>query len=45
MIVPPAHRYDPGYMTYLVNPVHPDFEQVIEIGPVLELDVDPQLVE
>jgi len=45
VIVPPTHRYEPGYMNYLVNPLHPDFDEAIEIGPVLELDMDPRLVE
>lgn len=44
VVVPAPHRYDPAYMTYLVNPAHPDFERAIEVGPVLELDVDPQLL-
>lgn len=45
VIVPPTHRYDPAYMNYLVNPSHPDFGKEIEIGPILDLDVDPRLVE
>lgn len=43
VIVPAAHRYEPSYMNYLVNPAHPDFGQAIEIGSVLDLDLDPRL--
>jgi RES domain-containing protein len=44
VIVPPAHRYDSAYMNYLIDPAHPDFGDVIEVGPVLDLVFDARLV-
>jgi RES domain-containing protein len=45
VIVPPAHRYDPDSMNYVVDPLHPDFEEAVEIGPIHELAFDARLVE
>jgi RES domain-containing protein len=44
VIVPPAHRYDAEYMNHLIDPTHPDSDDVIEVGPVLDLEFDARLV-
>jgi len=45
VIVPAAHRYDPDSMNYIVNPMHPDVEDAIEIGTILDLEFDARLRE
>ncbi len=44
VIVPPTHRYEPGYMNYLVDPAHPDSQDAVDVGPVLNLAFDVRLV-
>lgn len=43
VVVPRELRYDPLYMTYLVNPTHPKFGSALEVGEVQLLDWDPRL--
>lgn len=43
VIVPPALRYDPTHMNYLIDPHHPDYETSIEAGEALDLEWDPRL--
>lgn len=43
VITPPALRYEPEYMNYLINPNHPDSDQVIEPGEILDLELDSRL--
>ncbi|CAN5908055.1 RES family NAD+ phosphorylase [soil metagenome] len=43
VVVPTAMRYDPLYMTYLINPVHPKYAKVITVGETRPLDWDPRL--
>lgn len=43
VLTPPRFRYQPEYMNYLVNPNHPDTERVIEVGEILDLELDARL--
>ncbi len=43
VVVPSGLHYDPLYMTYLVNPVQPEYAEVVEVGEVQTLDWDPRL--
>ena len=43
VIVPPDMRYDPLYMTYLINPNHPDYHSAVEIGGIRDLAWDTRL--
>jgi RES domain-containing protein len=43
VIVPPEVRYDPLYMTYLVNPNHPEFKSAVSVGDIHELTWDVRL--
>ena len=43
VVVPSGLRYDPLYMTYLINPVHPEYARVVTVGEVQALDWDPRL--
>ncbi len=43
VIVPPELRYDPAYLTYVINPRHPDFATAVVPGPVYDLTWDPRL--
>ena len=45
VVVPKELRYDPLYMNYLVNPTHPDFSSVVEVGDVKLLDWDPRIAQ
>lgn len=43
VIVPPEFRYDPAYLTYVINPMHPDFPALITVGGVHDLMWDVRL--
>ncbi|MDQ3397692.1 MAG: RES family NAD+ phosphorylase [Deinococcota bacterium] len=45
VIVPPELQYVPSYMTYLINPQHPDFGAAVAIGETFDLVWDPRLVK
>ena len=45
VVVPPDLRYDPLYMNYLLNPRHPEFDSVVEIGKSHPLAWDPRLTQ
>lgn len=42
VIVPPELRYEPIYLNYLINPLHPDYASTVRVGPVYELAWDPR---
>jgi RES domain-containing protein len=43
VLVPPALRYDPIYMTYLINPGHDEYEGAVATGEIHDLEWDPRL--
>ncbi len=43
VVVPSSLLYDPLYMTYLINPVQPEYARVVAVGEVQALDWDPRL--
>jgi RES domain-containing protein len=43
VIVPAELRLDPAYLTYVINPLHPDFPTLIAIGLVHDLMWDVRL--
>lgn len=44
VIVPPELRYQPTYLNYLVNPQHPEYAAIIEVGDARDLTWDPRLM-
>lgn len=45
VIVPCHHRYESIHMNYLIDPNHPDFDRAIDIGRVIDMDLDRRLLE
>lgn len=43
VLMPKSHRYDPHYMNYLVNPLHPEFPALVETGETFDLEIDDRL--
>lgn len=45
LMLPGQFRFAPTYMNYLINPNHPAFDEVVEVGEVLDLELDERLPE
>ena len=43
VIVPAELRFDPAYLTYVINPLHPDFPTLITVGRMHDLMRDVRL--
>lgn len=43
VVTPEPHRFVALYMNYLINPRHPDFDEVVAVDEVLDLDLDSRL--
>lgn len=43
VMIPTQFRFTPEYMSYLVNPNRPAFDEVVEVGEVLDLELDERL--
>lgn len=43
VMTPARYRFALEYMNFLINPRHPEFSQVVGVGDVLDLELDPRL--
>ncbi len=43
VLTPKPLRFELEYMNYLVNPLHPDLENSVEVGTVHDLELDSRL--